>query len=78
MILVGWGSTRGGDASPGCGSKILCKTHRGTEVGEMLTTTCENSGCGKSVSRQEMLEFIENSGGKDYPQTWGRNSSGDG
>ena len=61
-----------GDASPGCGSKILCKTHRGTEVGEMLTTTCENSGCGKSVSRQEMLEFIENSGGKDYPfQTWG-------
>ena len=39
----------------------------------MLTTTCENSGCGKSVSRQEMLEFIENSGGKDYPfQTWGR------
>ncbi len=62
-----------GDASPGCGSKILCKTHRGTEIGEMLTTTCENSGCGKSVSRQEMLEFIENSGGKDYPfQTWGR------
>ena len=62
-----------GDASPGCDSKILCKTHRGTEIGEMLTTTCENSGCGKSVSRQEMLEFIENSGGKDYPfQTWGR------
>ncbi|MEO1598778.1 MAG: hypothetical protein AAFR78_09630 [Planctomycetota bacterium] len=62
-----------GDASPGCGSKILCKTHRGTEIGEMLTTTCENSGCGKSVSRQEMLEFIENSGGQDYPfQTWGR------
>ena len=22
-----------GDASPGCGSKILCKTHRGTEIG---------------------------------------------
>ena len=62
-----------GDASPGCGSKILCKTHRGIEIGEMLTTTCENSGCGKSVSRQEMLEFIENSGGQDYPfQTWGR------
>ena len=48
----------------------------GAEVGEMLTTTCENSGCGKSVSRQEMLEFIENSGGKDYPfQTWGRADS---
>ena len=62
-----------GEASPGCGSKIFCKTHRGTEIGEMLTTTCENAGCGKSVSRQEMLEFIDNSGGKDYPfQTWGR------
>ena len=30
-----------GDASPGCGSKILCKTHRGTEIGEMLTKNCK-------------------------------------
>ncbi len=56
-----------GDAKPGCGTKLVARTHRGTEVVEMLTTTCENAGCSKSVTRQEMLEFIENSGGQDYP-----------
>lgn len=56
-----------GSAKPGCGSKIVVKTHRGTELGEMLTSTCPNSGCSKSVSRQEMLRYIDNSGGKDYP-----------
>jgi cell fate regulator YaaT (PSP1 superfamily) len=56
-----------GDAKPGCGSKLVVRTHRGTELGEMLTSTCPNSGCSKSVSRQEMLEYIENSGGRDYP-----------
>jgi len=73
-IVVRYGSMRqvaeyryGGDAKPGCGSKLVARTHRGTELVEMLTTTCSNSGCGKSVSRQEMLEYIENSGGRDYP-----------
>jgi cell fate regulator YaaT (PSP1 superfamily) len=56
-----------GDAKPGCGSKLVVRTHRGTELGEMLTSTCPNSGCSKSVSRKDMLEYIENSGGKDYP-----------
>jgi cell fate regulator YaaT (PSP1 superfamily) len=56
-----------GEAKPGCGSKLVVRTHRGTELAEMLTTTCSNSGCAKSVSRQEMLEYIENSGGRDYP-----------
>ena len=56
-----------GPAKPGCGSKLVARTHRGLEVVEMLTTTCSNSGCGKSVSRQEMLEYIENSGGREYP-----------
>ena len=37
------------------------------ELGEMLTTTCENAGCAKSVTRQELLDYIENSGGRDYP-----------
>lgn len=57
----------GGDAKPGCGSKIVVRTFRGTEVGDMLTSTCPNAGCSKSVSRQEMLRYIENSGGRDYP-----------
>src|SRR5207253_3021132 len=39
---------------PGCGTKFVLKTHRGTELGEMLTSTCPNSGCGKSISRKEM------------------------
>lgn len=55
------------NVKPGCGSKLVLRTHRGTEIGEMLTSTCPNSGCSKSVSRKEMLEYIENSGGKDYP-----------
>ncbi|MFM9169529.1 MAG: PSP1 C-terminal domain-containing protein, partial [Phycisphaerales bacterium] len=62
-----------GDAKPGCGSKLVVRTHRGTELAEMLTSTCPNSGCSKSVSRREMLEYVENSGGKDYPfHTQGR------
>ncbi len=56
-----------GDAKPGCGSKLVVRTQRGTEIGEMLTSTCPNSGCSKSVSRKEMLEYIENSGGRQYP-----------
>jgi cell fate regulator YaaT (PSP1 superfamily) len=73
-IVVKFGSMRligeypyDGDAKPGCGSKIVVRTHRGTELAEMLTTTCPNSGCSKSISRREMLEYVENSGGKDYP-----------
>lgn len=56
-----------GQMKPGCGSKMVIRTHRGTELGEMLTSTCPNSGCSKSVSRKEMLQYIENSGGKEYP-----------
>jgi cell fate regulator YaaT (PSP1 superfamily) len=56
-----------GTAKPGCGSKVVVRTFRGVELGEMLTSTCPNSGCSKSVSRQEMLQYIDNSGGRDYP-----------
>ncbi len=66
MKLVGEFPNDSG-AKPGCGSKLVVRTHRGTEIGEMLTSTCPNSGCSKSVSRQQMLEYVENSGGRDYP-----------
>ena len=56
-----------GEAKPGCGSKMVIRSSRGIEMGQMLTTTCANAGCGKSISRKQMLEYIENSGGKDYP-----------
>ncbi len=58
-----------GTAKPGCGSKMVIRTNRGIELAEMLTTTCPNAGCAKSVSRKEMLSYIDNSGGKDYPFT---------
>lgn len=58
-----------GEAKPGCGSKLVIRTARGIELGEMLTTTCPNSGCGKAVSRKEMLDYIDNSGGKNFPFT---------
>jgi cell fate regulator YaaT (PSP1 superfamily) len=66
MKLVGEYPYRG-DAKPGCGSKLVVRTFRAVEMAEMLTTTCSNSGCGKSISRSEMLNYIENSGGREYP-----------
>ena len=58
-----------GDAKPGCGSKLVIRTARGIELSEMLTTTCANGGCGKNITRKQMLEYIDNSGGRDYPFT---------
>lgn len=55
------------DLRAGCGSKLVVRTHRGVELAEMLTTTCPNAGCGSAVSRQEMMQYIDASGGKDYP-----------
>ncbi len=73
-IVVKFGSLKligeykqAGGIKAGCGSKLVARTHRGTELVEMLTTTCSNSGCGKSIGRDEMLEYIENSGGKNFP-----------
>ena len=56
-----------GEIRPGCGSKLVARTHRGVEMTEMLTTTCTNAGCGKSVTRQEMRSYIDSSGGRDFP-----------
>lgn len=66
LKLIGEYKQAGG-IKAGCGSKLVARTHRGTELVEMLTTTCSNSGCGKSIGRDEMLEYIENSGGKSFP-----------
>lgn len=56
-----------GGIKAGCGSKLVARTHRGTELVDLLTTTCSNSGCAKSIDRSQMLEYIENSGGKNFP-----------
>ena len=54
---------------PGCGTKLVILTDRGTEIAEMLTTTCDNGGCGKNISRKEILSYIDASGGTAYPFT---------
>ena len=51
-----------GSVKPGCGSKVIARTHRGVELAEVLTVTCQNAGCGKSVTRKEMLGYIDASG----------------
>ena len=51
----------------GCGSKLIIRTDRGTEIGEMLTTLCGNGGCNKSITREKFLDYIEKSGARDYP-----------
>jgi cell fate regulator YaaT (PSP1 superfamily) len=57
----------GGDQVLGCGTKLVCRTPRGVELAEMLTTTCANGGCGHSITRKQMLDYIDQSGGKQYP-----------
>jgi cell fate regulator YaaT (PSP1 superfamily) len=66
LKLIGEYKQAGG-IKAGCGTQLIARTHRGTELVEMLTTTCSNAGCGKSIDRDEMLEYIENSGGKNFP-----------
>src|SRR5436190_1381975 len=56
-----------GEVRPGCGAKVVLRTGRGTELAEVLTTTCSNSGFAKSITRDKLHEYIENSGGPDYP-----------
>ncbi len=53
----------------GCGSKLVVRTNRGTEIAEMLTTVCGNGGCGKSITRDKLLDYISNSGGDKFPFT---------
>jgi cell fate regulator YaaT (PSP1 superfamily) len=51
----------------GCGTRLVVRTPRGTELAEMLTTLCGNGGCNKSITRDKLLEYVANSGGADYP-----------
>jgi cell fate regulator YaaT (PSP1 superfamily) len=66
MNLIGEYESRG-NIRAGCGSKFVVRSHRGIELATMLTTTCPNNACPTSVSRNEMREYIDASGGKDYP-----------
>ena len=50
-----------------CGSRLVARTSRGIEIVEMLTTLCANGGCNKSITRDQLLEYVKQSGGKDFP-----------
>jgi cell fate regulator YaaT (PSP1 superfamily) len=54
----------------GCGSKVVIQTNRGIEIGEQVSLTC--TGCDKSVSRQQMLAYVKNSGADAYQLKAGR------
>lgn len=66
MDMIGEYESREGIRA-GCGSKLVARTHRGIELSTLLTTTCPNAGCSTSVSRQEIRDYIDASGGRDYP-----------
>src|SRR5690606_28695497 len=73
-VVVRYGAMRhigefpfGLDFVPGCGTKLVVRTSRGVEIAETLTTACGNGGCGKSLTRKEILDYVERSGGHQYP-----------
>ena len=46
-----------------CGAKLVLRTPRDIEIGELVTTSCGNGGCGLSVIRKQMLQHIDNTAG---------------
>lgn len=54
----------------GCGAKVVIQTARGIEIGQMVSLTC--SGCEKSVRRDQLLEYVKNSGPDFYTLKAGR------
>ncbi len=43
-----------------CGAKVVIQTRRGIEMGEQVSLSC--SGCSKSVTRDQMKEWVKNCG----------------
>lgn len=43
-----------------CGAKVVVQTDRGIELGEQVSMTC--GGCSKSVSRDQIKRYVNNSG----------------
>jgi cell fate regulator YaaT (PSP1 superfamily) len=47
-----------------CGAKVVIQSERGIELGEPVNLTCE--GCRPSVSRDQIREYVDNSGPEFY------------
>lgn len=48
-----------------CGGKVVIQSERGIEIGEQISLTC--SGCDKSISRKQMLDYVKQ-GGQEFMQ----------
>lgn len=53
-----------------CGALVIIQTRRGIEIGEQVSLTC--SGCDKSVTREQMKEWVGRSGEDTYMFNAGR------
>ncbi len=53
-----------------CGGKVIIQTDRGVEIGEQVSVSC--GGCDKAVSRDQIKEYVRNSGPEFYRLRSGR------
>lgn len=53
-----------------CGAKVVIATERGTELGQQVSLFC--TGCSKSVSREQVKQYIDTSGPEFYKLGSGR------
>lgn len=69
MAWIGEFSYRPGSVFS-CGAKVVIETDRGVELGQQVSLTC--TGCPKSVSRDQIKSYINNSGPEFYRLRAGR------
>ncbi len=53
-----------------CGAKVVIQTERGIELGQQVSLSC--TGCNKHVSREQIKQYIENSGAEFFRLGSGR------
>lgn len=53
-----------------CGAKVVAQTDRGIEIGNQVSVSC--TGCSRSVSREQIKRYVENSGPEFYRLRAGR------
>jgi cell fate regulator YaaT (PSP1 superfamily) len=56
--------THAADMKFTCGAKVVIQTRRGIEMGEQVSLTC--NGCDKSVTRDQMREWVDACGEDSY------------
>ncbi len=62
--------THASDMKFSCGAKVVIQTKRGLEIGEQVSLSC--GGCDKSVTRDQMKEWVDRCGEDAYIFSAGR------